>query len=331
MSLIKLKNISLDIPILTPEKITLKNTLNNKLGGIFKKSKDNKLEAVQVLRNISFELKTGDRLGLIGPNGAGKSTLLKLIANVYPPSTGEIKVEGKICSLLDTNLGMNVELSGLENLRLIGMYFGIKKSLINNSIDKLVKFTDLGEYINLPVKRYSSGMTIRLGFSITQLLQPDILLLDEVIGTGDINFTSKTKDNEDIYKKANINILATHNIELMKELCNKAIYLDQGKIIHAGSVDDCFEMYRDSCETSKLMVKKTKNVKTKKNLYYEFLKKNKKYKSTYKKWDSKLDKELIFLSKFLSITQLTIHFCKNREVIESRLNSLGLKFAKINS
>lgn len=324
-----LKNVSLEIPILSAERIKItKNMPLNKLGGFFKTDTNNTVNAVKVLNNINLKIESGDKVGLIGPNGAGKSTLLKLLAQIYRPTTGSVEVNGRVCSILDTSLGMNQELSGMENMLLIGMYFGLKKSIIQKSINDIVSFSELGEYVHLPVKRYSSGMITRLSFSVTRILKPDILLLDEVIGTGDIDFTRKTRDNEDIYKKANINILATHNIELMKELCNKAIYLDQGKIVHSGSVDDCFEIYRDSCEAANLLTKKNDKVKVKKNLYYEFLSKNRKYKDTYKKWDTKLDKELSFLSEFLSITQLTIHFCKNRDVIKSRLNKLGLKIIK---
>ncbi len=240
-----LKNVSLEIPILSNERIKItKNMPLNKLGGFFKTDTNNTVNAVKVLNNINLKIESGDKVGLIGPNGAGKSTLLKVLAQIYHPTTGSVEVNGTVCSILDTSLGMNQELSGMENMLLIGMYFGLKKSIIQKSIDDIVSFSELGEYIHLPVKRYSSGMKTRLSFSVTRIIKPDILLLDEVIGTGDMNFTEKANNNNDFFEAANIIVLATHNIKLMRRMCNKAIYFDQGNLIFSGKVLDCFDKYR---------------------------------------------------------------------------------------
>ena len=242
---IDLQNINLEIPIFNNERIRLKEKkFLYKLGGVFKTSNNNTLQAIKALNNISLKLKNGDRLGLIGPNGAGKTTLLRLLAGIYKPTSGLIDIRGKICSILDSSLGMNDELTGIENLKLMGMYYGLKKSVINKSIEELIKFTDLGEFIYLPVKRYSSGMVTRLGFAITRIIKSEILLVDEAIGTGDINFTKKVKKNNNILQKSEIIILASHNIELMKEFCNKAVFLNRGKIVHEGKVLECFDKYR---------------------------------------------------------------------------------------
>lgn len=321
MANIYLKNVSLEIPILFNERIKItKNMPLNKLGGFFKTDTNNTVNAVKVLNNINLKIESGDKVGLIGPNGAGKSTLLRLLAGVYKPTLGRIKVEGNVCSLLDAHIGMNDELSGAENLKIIGLYFGISKKKILSSMSELVDFTDLGDYISLPVKRYSSGMRLRLGFAITQLIKPDILLLDEMIGTGDIQFTEKTTNLKNgILDRANIVVLATHDIQIMNKFCNKAIYLSRGEIIHNGTVMECFDFYRDT-----MKITATKNKKIKKDPYKQFLLNNNKYKKFQSKWDPKMDKELIELAKILSTTELTIHFKKNHNVIRDRLKELNL-------
>lgn len=250
---INLSNISLDIPLITPDRISLrKELLSNRIGGTFvKKKKSQRADHVKVLIDINYKFKAGDRVALIGPNGAGKSTLLRLLAGVYPPSSGNLEINGKICSLLDVNVGMNTELSGYNNLISIAYHFGMKKKEIYEKINKMVKFTDLGNFINLPVRSYSSGMVVRLGYSVIQFLDPEILLLDESIGAGDLTFTNKaTSESKKILNKANIIIMASHDIELLQKFCNKAIFLSQGKIIYHGSVIDCFEKYRMTFDPS---------------------------------------------------------------------------------
>lgn len=250
MTKIELNKVDLNIPLISVDRITFPKSSNNKVGGVLNSS-NNIVTSVKALTNISLKFKSGDKVGLIGPNGAGKSCLLKLIAGVYSPTAGKIIVQGKIFPLLNSQVGMNLELTGLDNLKTIGLYFGLKKKIIEKSLNNLIDFTDLGDFIHLPAKKYSSGMLIRLGFAVTTLLNPEILLLDEMIAAGDMHFAEKASNKRNkIVEKSKIIILATHNIEMMKKICNKAIYMEHGKIIYSGKVNECFDLYRSSFDSN---------------------------------------------------------------------------------
>ena len=247
MPKICLSNISLDIPLISSDRFNIINSISSKVGGVLKLSKKNKVNTVRALKNINFEAQTGDRIGLMGPNGAGKSTLLWLLAGIYTPTNGKIKIDGKICSLLNMNIGMNLNLSGYENLISIALHFGMSKKEISANIQNMVDFTELGDFINLPIRSYSSGMSVRLGYAIIPFLNADILLLDENIGAGDFSFRKKASaKSSGLLKKADIIILASHNIEIIQEFCNKAIHLDKGEILYSGTVHDTFKNYMKS-------------------------------------------------------------------------------------
>ncbi len=238
---IELNNINLEIPI-KAGKIDNSQDGSN-LGGHLK-IRNNRLHSVKILNELNFKVNYGDRIGLIGSNGAGKSTLLKLIAGIYEPTSGTLEVKGNICSLLNASLGMNMDMNGIDNLYSIGLNFGLTKRTMDRSIDKLVKNTELGPFIHLPVKNYSSGMLLRLGFSVTMLLKPDILLLDEMIGAGDIKFAKKSiQQSKNFINRANVLILASHNFNLMKDLCNIGLYLEKGNLKYYGDLDVAYGMY----------------------------------------------------------------------------------------
>ena len=257
MPRINLSNISLDIPLISSDRLSIKNTTSFGIGGILKFTK-NRLNHVKALKNINLEASSGDRIGLMGPNGAGKSTLLRLLAGIYQPTNGNVRIEGKICSLLDMNVGMNVNLSGYENLISIAYHFGMSKKEISLNIKEMVNYTGLGDFINLPVRSYSSGMGVRLGYAIIPFLKSEILLLDENIGAGDISFRKKaSQKSTGLFKKADIVILASHNIEIMQEFCNKAIHLNKGEILFSGTVHDTFVHYMKSLN----LWKKRKKIK----------------------------------------------------------------------
>jgi ABC-type polysaccharide/polyol phosphate transport system ATPase subunit len=176
---------------------------------------------VPVFRDLSLEIPDGTRLGIVGPNGAGKTTLLKLVAGILPPSRGSIHVEGVISPLLNVRLGMEAELTGIENIRLRGAYMGLSRAHIESKIPQIVEFADIGDFIELPLNTYSAGMVARLAFSIATSFNPEILILDESIGAGDKNFSAKAAERlRQFVDRSNILLLATHNEKLISDMCN---------------------------------------------------------------------------------------------------------------
>jgi ABC-2 type transport system ATP-binding protein/lipopolysaccharide transport system ATP-binding protein len=214
-------------------------------GGLI--SSGDAMPVVNALRDISFSLKEGDRLGLVGHNGAGKSSLLKVLAGIYQPTTGSVKVKGRIVSTLNISLGMEPEATGFENIIIRGLLLGMKRAEINKKLDGIAAFTELGEYLDMPVRIYSSGMTMRLAFATVTALDSDILLMDEVIGTGDAAFVDKTKKRlKEFMNRSKIIVLASHSDQVIKKFCNKAILLKHGRIIAAGSPNEVITTYHRS-------------------------------------------------------------------------------------
>ena len=205
---------------------------------------------VWALQGVNFELEPGDVLGVIGRNGAGKSTLLKLLSKITAPTTGEIKVKGKIASLLEVGTGFHPELTGLENIYLNGAILGMTKAEINKKLDQIIEFSGCAAYIDTPVKRYSSGMLVRLGFSVAAHLEPDILVVDEVLAVGDLEFQNKCIGKmSEVSKSGRTVIFVSHNMQAVGKLCTKGIYLKNGKMVSKGSIEDVMEEYISSLST----------------------------------------------------------------------------------
>ena len=205
---------------------------------------------VWALQGVDFELQPGDVLGVIGRNGAGKSTLLKLLSKITAPTTGEIKVKGKIASLLEVGTGFHPELTGLENIYLNGAILGMTKAEINKKLDQIIEFSGCAAYIDTPVKRYSSGMLVRLGFSVAAHLEPDILVVDEVLAVGDLEFQNKCIGKmSEVSKSGRTVIFVSHNMQAVGKLCTKGIYLRNGKMVSKGSIEDVMEDYINSIGT----------------------------------------------------------------------------------
>jgi lipopolysaccharide transport system ATP-binding protein len=200
---------------------------------------------VWALQNISFDIHTGEVVGIIGSNGAGKSTLLKIISEITAPTTGEIKIKGHISSLLEVGTGFHPELTGRENIFLNGAILGMKKSEIHSKLDEIVEFAGIERYLNTPVKRYSSGMYVRLAFAIAAHLEPDILIIDEVLAVGDAEFQKKCmKKMKDVSTQDKRTILfVSHNMQAINSLCTKAIWLHQGKIKVHGPTQTVINQY----------------------------------------------------------------------------------------
>lgn len=245
MANINFNNISLDFPIYgSSQSRSFKHKLL-KIGVGCKLSKNQKTTYINSLANLSFELKSGDRVGLIGHNGAGKSTLLRVIAGIYSPTSGEYNINGKVHALLDLFLGLDPELSGIENIKVRSKIMGVHKNQLNNLIEQIDEFTQLGEYLHLPIRTYSTGMAMRLAFGLATSVNSEILLLDEVIGTGDQAFQQKAQQRlNGFLNKAEIVVISSHDISAIKKFCNKAILLEHGRLIKIGDVDTVLEHYQ---------------------------------------------------------------------------------------
>lgn len=235
---ISLKNACVDFTIYNSSNRSIRKKVLGSVGGLINAS-DKGQTIVRALSNLNLELISGDKLAIIGHNGAGKSTLLKLLSGIYEPTAGICKIQGQTSSLLDMTMGMDFELSGRENIILRSVLLGKTFAEAKTLVDDIIEFSELGDYINLPLRTYSSGMVLRLAFGISTAVHPEIILLDEVIGVGDANFAERSKLRlKNMLSKANIMVLASHNNEILREYCNKAIQLEGGKIIRSGSLED---------------------------------------------------------------------------------------------
>ncbi len=198
------------------------------------------------LRNVSLRLVHGESLAVIGPNGAGKSTLLQVLAGIITPSEGAVDVRGKISSLLTLGAGFDMELTGRENIHLAGAFLGMSHQEMASRIDQIIEFADIGPFIEAPIKTYSSGMRARLGFSIATAVDPDILLLDEVLGTGDQTFRDKSKERvKELVAGAKAIVLVTHDMNWVTEFCNRAMLLERGHIVAEGDPAEVVQIHQE--------------------------------------------------------------------------------------
>lgn len=198
------------------------------------------------LTDVSFEVEEGERLGILGFNGAGKSTLLKVIAGVLKPTKGKVSVKGVIAPLLELGAGFDMNYSGKENIFLYGATMGYSRKFIEEKYDEIVEFSELGDFINVPVKNYSSGMRARLGFAIATAVEPEILILDEVLSVGDAKFRKKSEAKiRSMFDKGITVLFVSHSVEQVLNICNKAIILDHGKLIAQGEVKEICAQYNE--------------------------------------------------------------------------------------
>ena len=196
------------------------------------------------LKNVDFEIKRGDRVGILGMNGAGKSTLLKVIAGVLKPTEGNVQCFGKIAPLLELGAGFDRQYTGAENIYLYGAVLGYSREFIQQKYDEIVKFSELGRFIDVPVKNYSSGMKARLGFSIATVVEPEILILDEVLSVGDKRFRKKCEARiQSMFDKGVTVLFVSHSTDQVRRRCNKGILLEQGKLIAQGDVEEIVDLY----------------------------------------------------------------------------------------
>lgn len=240
MSSIQVNNLSLKFRVYHDRSPSIKEYVANLLS----RRRQNTRSDFWAVKNISFEIKAGDRVGIVGRNGAGKSTLLKALCRVYESSEGEVLVNGRIAPLLEIGAGFHPEFTGRENIYLNGAILGYTKQELKSIEPEVIAFAELEEFIDTPVKYYSTGMYMRLAFSLATAMHPDILVLDEIFAGGDASFMVKASQRmHSLIDKANIMIMVSHDHQLVKSLCNRAIWLDHGKIVADGSPEDVVRRY----------------------------------------------------------------------------------------
>lgn len=252
---IELKNVSLSFKIGNDKIDNLKEYVIRTIN----RTKEKKT-IFKATDNVSFRIYKGEKVGLIGFNGAGKSTLLKIISGVYTPDEGEVKINGNIAPLLSLGAGFDKNYSGRENIFLNGAILGYNEEFLKSKYDEILEFSELGEFINLPVKNYSSGMLSKLGFSIATIVDPDILILDEVLGVGDITFKKKSKEKlQSLMVSHTTVLLVSHSISEVRSICDKAIWIEQGRVREIGEVNYICDKYEE--EAKKASKEKTRKLK----------------------------------------------------------------------
>jgi len=225
-------------------RLTRKNTFRQTIANALHRGE--KAGQFWALRDVSFRLVHGESLAVIGPNGAGKSTLLQVLAGIITPSEGIVDVRGYVSSLLQLGAGFDEELTGRENILLAGAFIGFDRKEMNERIDPIIEFADIGQFIDAPIKTYSSGMRARLGFSIATSVDPDVLLLDEVLATGDQVFRAKSQARVlDLARKAKAIVLVTHDMNWVTEFCNRAMLLEAGHVVAEGNPADIVRLHQD--------------------------------------------------------------------------------------
>jgi ABC-2 type transport system ATP-binding protein len=222
-------------------------TFKGKIFGFFSEHKDLSKEDFKALSNVSFELNEGESLGLIGHNGSGKSTLLSIIGGITTPSSGTVQRRGRLAALLELQAGFHPDLTGRENIYLSGALSGFKKSEVDRKLDQIIEFSGIEEFIDVPVKFYSSGMGVRLGFAVAAHAEADILLVDEVLAVGDADFQRKCLDHiRGFQRKGGAIVFVSHSPDLVQEFCNRAIMLDRGVVVADGSPPEVLDVYTNS-------------------------------------------------------------------------------------
>ncbi len=244
MASISLNNVYVDIPIYNSQTRSLKKKVLGLAtgGGIGLSEKGQTL--VHSLSNISFEIQPNERVGLVGHNGAGKSTLLRVLGKVYEPTSGKANIQGKIGSLISISLGIDQEATGIENIYLRAALLGIPKHQVDKELDSLIEFSELGDFIYMPVRTYSTGMHMRLAFAVSTMIRPDILLMDEWLSVGDKGFKEKAENRLNaLIENSSILVIASHSRSLIERCCTKVIWLEHGKIKKIGKPKEICSEY----------------------------------------------------------------------------------------
>lgn len=247
MSSIDLRNVSVSFPIYSAGSRSLKNRLlMARTGGSVRSvPSSNKVNLVEALQDINLQVRQGERIGLIGHNGAGKTTLLRVLAGIYEPTSGAVDISGRTAPLFDISLGMDPESTGYENIVLRGLFLGMSRGEIRARTDEIADFTELGEFLDLPIRTYSAGMKMRLAFAVSTSVAPEILLLDEGIGAGDAAFMEKANKRLDEFtRKVDIIVLSSHSEHLIRNMCSKSLLMERGRVVDFGETEAVLDAYR---------------------------------------------------------------------------------------
>jgi ABC-2 type transport system ATP-binding protein len=232
-----------DFPIFDAKSRSLKKTVMGLVGGNI--STTSKVPIIEALKDITLTLEHGARVGLVGHNGAGKSTLLRLLAGIYEPTRGTAEVRGRVAPVFDLGVGMDPEISGLENIIVRGLFLGATRKQMEERIDDIAEFTELGDFLRMPLRTYSTGMRIRLALGVVTSIDPEILILDEGIGAVDAAFLEKSKKRlSELVDRAGLLVFASHSDEFLRELCDTAIWMEHGRIRQHGDIEDVLRAYK---------------------------------------------------------------------------------------
>ena len=241
--MIKVDNVSMRFNLGIEKNFSLKLFFIN----LFKpRKKKGKKPDFWALKDVSFKVKRGEVVGFIGSNGAGKSTMLKVIAGVMKPTKGKVEVHGNICPMIELGAGFDMDLTARENIFLNGAVLGYSKKFIEEKFDEIVEFSELKDFLDVPVRNFSSGMTARLAFSIATVVDPEILIVDEILSVGDLRFQEKSKNKMmEMIKGGTTVLYVSHSLESIKDLCNKVVWLDHGQVVKMGDTKEiCDEYYK---------------------------------------------------------------------------------------
>lgn len=242
-SYIEFKDVSLKFRVYTDKGMTVKEAIINSLK---KRRYDEKVKEFWVLKKLNLRINQGDRLGIIGNNGAGKSTMLKLISKIYEPTEGEIEINGRIVPLIELGAGFNPELTGRENIYLNGAVLGYTKEQMSKLEKNIIEFSQLEEFIDVPIKYYSTGMYARLAFTVATEIDPEILIIDEIFAGGDINFVDRAVNRiNNLIDSAKIVIMVSHSMNLIEDICNRCIVISNNHIAYDGKTEDAIKFYKE--------------------------------------------------------------------------------------
>ena len=242
---LRLDHVSVTFPVLEHADRSLRSSIFRRVGATVSGSARRPL--IEALKDISLDLRPGDRLAIIGHNGAGKSTLLKVCAGIYEPTSGTMARSGSVASMTDFLMGMDPALSGYQNIERRAIFMGLTAQEAKALVPEVEEFSELGEFLKLPMRTYSTGMFIRLAFAISTSIQPDIMIMDEMINAGDMAFIDKSRRRmEGLIEASKILVFASHDLALLDRVCNQAIVLEKGEVAHKGSVASCAARYREN-------------------------------------------------------------------------------------
>jgi len=244
MASIVFDKVCVDFPIYNASARSLKKRLFQVATGGQISANSSGRVIIRALEDLTLTIKDGDRVGLLGHNGAGKSTLLRLLSGVYEPSSGRAEIKGEIGSLIDVSFGIDPEASGRENIYLRGALLGLTRADIKAKLDEIIDFSELGDFIDMPVRTYSSGMHLRLAFSVSTIIRPEILLMDEWLSVGDEGFRVRAEGRmNELVESTHILVIASHSRELVRDTCNRAIWLEHGKVKMDGTPEEVTQAY----------------------------------------------------------------------------------------